>query len=367
MTIEQRTHSRYRIRRTHGGRRYEHTLHGSFHDAQAIDMAMALSLKSYGVWPPPPDSRLNGLLPTPANMKSAARNDAATLRAAFDRARIGDWATSAYGPAAIARSKHIVEYFEQTGKPHLEDLGTAELTNLVTYLRGLGKSPSTLKGYLSCLSKMFREARKSPALTLYRPDFPAISCRRRRERILSAEEEGAMRTYFKSKGEHEMLDFCELAIETGFRQGEGLRLLVRNARALGDAARAHIAIDIGKTDRSAGTVPLTKLALDIVQRRVAMAKSKPQALLFPNMTAGRVQRMWNEFREHLGLSADPGFTFHCLRHTACSRLFDEGLDAMTVKDFMRHEDLQTTMRYRKTSTRPVEACRSALDARRNRG
>lgn len=37
------------------------------------------------------------------------------------------------------------------------------------------------------------------------------------------------------------------------------------------------------------------------------------------------------------------FTPHQLRHTYCSMLYDAGVDVLTAKELMGHEDVQTTL------------------------
>jgi site-specific recombinase XerD len=37
------------------------------------------------------------------------------------------------------------------------------------------------------------------------------------------------------------------------------------------------------------------------------------------------------------------FTWHCLRHTYATILYDAGVDVLTAKDLLGHEDVKTTL------------------------
>lgn len=49
----------------------------------------------------------------------------------------------------------------------------------------------------------------------------------------------------------------------------------------------------------------------------------------------------NDIRKSQGIVIDA--TFHCLRHTYCTLLYEAGVDVLEAKEFMGHSDIQTTL------------------------
>ena len=57
-----------------------------------------------------------------------------------------------------------------------------------------------------------------------------------------------------------------------------------------------------------------------------------------------------------------GVTFHTLRHTCASHLVMAGVDLVTVKEILRHKDIQVTMRYSHLSPDHKKSAVDALEA-----
>lgn len=278
-----------------------------------------------------------------------------TLRAAFERAERAAWADTAYGPTGIRRGGYVVAYFEEAGKPGLEDIGSAEIDGLRTYLKAKGLKPSTVNQYLSALASLYTHAAQSPELTRYRPAIHFAKIKEKRNRTLSDHEELAMFAYYAS--DSVMLDIATIALDAGLREGEVLRLTSLDGAALDDAEAAAVIVRTGKSNSSAAAVALTDRAAAVIKRRSAMVG--PGQRLF-QVSKSTVIRRWNNFRDHMKLGHDTGFTFHCLRHTTCTRVVDSGLDVEAAQRFLRHGHIGTTLKYVKSSARRTRGARDAL-------
>ena len=55
--------------------------------------------------------------------------------------------------------------------------------------------------------------------------------------------------------------------------------------------------------------------------------------------------IWQKARKDLGYEKKKFYTLHLCRHTCASRLVQRGVPLLLVKDWLGHEDIQTTMIY----------------------
>lgn len=282
------------------------------------------------------------------------------LRAAYRRTIKGCWSGGPYASIGKTRATYCMEYFEDLGKPHLEDIETDDVDELRRHLtEDLRFAPSTVNQYLCALRSLYGAAAEEPPLTTYAPKFRYLPIRQRRNRTLSDEEETKMLAYFDER-DAEMLDIVTLAVDTALRESELLRLREGDGLHLDDPEMAAVAVRVGKNDPSAADVPLTPRAAEVIRRRSrSVGKGEP---LF-KISRRTLVRRWDQFRQHIGLSKDKGFTFHCLRHTACTRVADSGLGVSAAQDFLRHGSADTTMRYIKASAHRSREARDVLARR----
>lgn len=64
-----------------------------------------------------------------------------------------------------------------------------------------------------------------------------------------------------------------------------------------------------------------------------------------SLEAAQAQNAWRWVRSEMKLKHDEQFVLHCLRHTTCTRLLNNGIDLITIKEWMGHADIKTTMIY----------------------
>ena len=86
-------------------------------------------------------------------------------------------------------------------------------------------------------------------------------------------------------------------------------------------------------------VPLSTAAVDVL---TALQRSERDDGVFPGLTAEAVKRA---FMRACARANIEGLHFHDLRHEATSRLFERGLDAMSVATITGHKTLQMLKRY----------------------
>jgi integrase len=173
-----------------------------------------------------------------------------------------------------------------------------------------------------------------------------------RIRWFSEDELASMDTFFAD--DPDFLDLVHVAVDTGFRFGELIRVTPRDFNP--STGKLSTWVTKGDTPRS---VPLTPRAREIVlKRRVNVRDWEP---LFPlTLNSSAVSRRMRAWKEWLKLPADDEAVFHSFRHTTCSRLVQRGVSLPVVQKWMGHATIQTTMRYAHLAPNAFEDALKAL-------
>lgn len=223
------------------------------------------------------------------------------------------------------------------------DRPAASLTQqeLAAFLESRQTSPATFNRYRATLSMIYREAIRNG----WAEKNPARLIRAKKEgsgriRFLSDEEEKELRKVIAAEYLERNLNEFEVALHTGMRRSEQFTLdwLQTDLRA----QRIHLLRTKNGSDR---TIPLNSVALQALQRQHAISGESDRVFV----TEGgkpfirKAIRRW--FDEALVKAKIRDFTWHCLRHTFCSRLVMAGVPLKTVQELMGHKTIQMTARY----------------------
>ena len=152
-----------------------------------------------------------------------------------------------------------------------------------------------------------------------------------KERVLSQEEEEALLGGARASRQPKLVPFIILALNTGLRRGELLRLEWRDV----DLEHRALVVQRSKSGKSR-RVPLNSVAMGAVEELQPEAAGR----LFDFGT--QVSKTTTKAAERAGLV---GVTLHTCRHTFCSRLVARGADLVTVQTLAGHATIVTTMRY----------------------
>jgi integrase len=152
----------------------------------------------------------------------------------------------------------------------------------------------------------------------------------KRSRRLEPGELEIITDYCKAPQQHELLNVIILAIETGMRRGEILRLSEDHFNC---AART-LYIPLTKTGHPR-TIPLTSKAVAIV------SNLEPNQLVYSKSMEG-FQSAWQRLIKRTGIV---DLRFHDLRHEAISRFFEMGLSVPEVALISGHRDYRMLQRY----------------------
>ena len=156
-----------------------------------------------------------------------------------------------------------------------------------------------------------------------------------KERILSREEE--IRLLEASSGH--LKSILIFALNTGMRRGEILNLKWNQI----DLESRKIRVDMTKSDR----IRFVSINTDLFQELLVLKNNNHlSAHVFANPETGQpFKDVKNAFYSACKRAQIGQLRFHDLRHTFASRLVENGVDLITVKELLGHSTVKTTERY----------------------
>lgn len=239
----------------------------------------------------------------------------------------------------------IIKDFGETRLLHTIDVKALDIWT--DKLKERGNSNATINRKMTCLSMCFKWA-QSRGYDVQKPRMDRLKESTGRIRYLSDSEEDKLLSFLLSKNRQDVHDAVVLMLDSGCRLGELLRMRAKDYTKA-DTDRGRITLWDTKNGRSR-TQPLTKRADAIL----AKLKDAGADRLFPYKSSW-IRHIWNEAKEHLGLSDDSQFVPHCLRHTYASRLAQRGVAIQVIQQLMGHDTISVTMRYAHLSRGNLDA------------
>jgi len=179
-----------------------------------------------------------------------------------------------------------------------------------------------------------------------------------RIRVVSEEEEEGVLKYLKFLGKDDEYDAVVVLRDTGMRVGELRRLQWRDITQANGRTYATIWESKGDVSR---TIPLKQRTVETLEAR-RTDEAQPHWKIFEFSERG-FNTTWDRAREHLGLSEDPEFVPHALRHTVASELVRAGASLPSVMKFMGHKSIRTTMKYAHLAPSDLDSALDLLEAK----
>jgi integrase len=269
--------------------------------------------------------------------KAEAVNAVPTLASLLETVVEPYWRTRKAGKGLIENGQHVVALLG--GTRLCSSLTVHDADRVRAHYRGKGRSEATVNRKLAALSVIVKFAHERGYLD--RKFSVGITKERNsgRKRTISLEEEARMVAYCQSMGEGDLLDYIVVSLDTGFRQGEVLKIRAQ------DAGRAFLRTYDTKNGRSR-SVPLSERAKATLERRVKGLA--PDARVFPQQAQWLLDH-WHAMRTWMGIGRDEDFVPHAMRHTFVTRLLEAGVDIKTVQELAGHESITTTQGYAHSS------------------
>lgn len=205
-----------------------------------------------------------------------------------------------------------------------------------------GKSPQTVKHELNCLNIAFNLAMKEWDWINYNPCLKVSKPRVNNQilRWLTPEEEERLMKASRGYLNGQLPDIITVALHTGMRQGEILRLKWKDI----DLFRRTITVMQSKTHEPK-TIPMTDTLFNLLLSKSKVVSMSGYVFHTGNGTRILQTNLQREFWKALKKAGIENFRFHDLRHTFATRLVQNGVDLYTVARLLGHKDVKTTQRY----------------------
>lgn len=198
--------------------------------------------------------------------------------------------------------------------------------------------PATINKEIGILRRMFNIAidnnwmLKNPALK--RSVKPMVVDNTEKKIITAQEEERLLAACTGECAYLKPIILC--ALHSAMRKTEILSLEWKNV----DLENRIITILVQK-NRKKSYIPISNTLLKEFKKLYAKKSSK---YVFVNpLTNQPYVNIRNTFNKVLKQANITDFTFHALRHTACTRLLEQGVSIDVVKEIMRHSNIQITL------------------------
>jgi site-specific recombinase XerD len=269
-----------------------------------------------------------------------------TLQQGFDKALRTHWTTKKspetpeYNYNRLvgigAKDERVVHLDPQAT---LSEISKALVWDAIGSMREVGYPDSTINRSMSALRKILTLARDEWEVIESFPKVPHFKESRGRIRFLQDElgEEQVITDWFRAKGDIDMAEFIEVLLDTGCRVSEVLKLEPKDVQLF---TRKLMLWNTKNGEWAAQDLP--DRSLQIFTRRYKLAGSP-----FEGLTRHAAIHRFQTMKKHCGFENDDELCLHTMRHTTASRLVISGMDIRRVQHFMRHENIETTLRYAK--------------------
>ena len=211
--------------------------------------------------------------------------------------------------------------------------------------KGKPLSDKSKRHYAGLLSHVFNTAIEKWRIDISNPmlhiDWPSLT-RGRCRRLENDEEERLFQEIRKSRNRL-LLPFVVMAIETGSRRGELLKLEWDDVKLLPDCGSALLRNTKNGDDR---VIPLSGSCVEILSKLPRPIKG---GRVFP---VESFRTAWEEACQRAGIV---DLHIHDLRHESISRLFELGLNVLEVASISGHKTLSILRDY--THLRPQKLAR----------
>ena len=255
-----------------------------------------------------------------------------TLKDALEQTYNDSWAHGKDAEKALATAHRVLDYFGATTP--IQDITYGDVQAFRTHLRKIGNANGTINRKTAALSSMLSTSIKYGWIATA-PKLGKLPEYRGRIRVITPHEEDRLIALLNLWGKYDHADAVIVFIEMGFRMSELWHLQSRDVNF--HTGLIHIWENKTEKPRS---LPMSDVVLNIMKRRVSAHPDRP----FP-YDNGWMRNVWDRAKAEMDLEGDKEFIPYALRHTAASRLLNEGMKIGELMAWLGHKTISVTMRY----------------------
>lgn len=249
------------------------------------------------------------------------------------------------------KAQEIIQYFGKS----MKQVSTKELREfLMKYLREEKKlEKQSVNYYNSVIRFMYDVVLDYP---INQKQLPMYKKKRRLPKILREDE---LNIFFDACYSYMYKTIFMLIYGTGLRISEAVDIRVKDI----DSKNMRLFVRNGKGEIERYTV-LPEKSLEMLRKYYEMYKpNHKDGYLFLNefgnpLKVGRLREHFREYRRKAGISED--FIVHSLRHSFATKLVEEGIPLVQVKELLGHRCIRSTMTYVHVATN-MQKVKSPLD------
>lgn len=240
-------------------------------------------------------------------------------------------------------------------EPRVDTITTQNLRKYVTYLKQHKKyANETVRRKINSLSSFFNFLLETEYID--KNPMAPIKAPKKEQRIPVYIKENELRRLLEAPEkyarfpEHRLRDkiMIELLVFTGARRAEVLALNFDDV----DFGKKTITILKGKGNKQRIVPLIEPLATDLWEYLQTRLPLSNRAILISDtgnrMSVSNFQNLFRRYLEKSGLG-NKGYTIHKCRHSFASLLYQNGVDIISIKELLGHEDLNSTKIYTHTS------------------
>ncbi len=261
---------------------------------------------------------------------------------------------------------------ESCSKLHLEDIDRKDILAFMSHLKAKKNGPRTLANRVGYLKRFFSSV--SLEWPLHKSDKPRYT-----EKVVSAYSEDEIQALL-AVADREESEIIQFFLFTGAREQEVQYATWRDVDLDARTFTVSEKLDLGFTpkDKEEGAIPIPDSLVDLLRAR--RARFPHSRLIFTN-TEGNPQGHFLRILKRLGLRAglNCGHCYNrrklcCAKHAVCTRFelhrlrktfatmhHEGGVSARTIQRWLRHSDLETTLRYLAASDDKSEKTRELVN------
>ena len=234
------------------------------------------------------------------------------------------------------KAKETIEYFK---KP-MEEVTTKELREFfMKYLREQKKLSERSSNYYNSVIRFIYDVVLDKPINY--KQIPMYKKKRKLPKILSEEE---LKVFFNCCENYQYKTIFMMIYGSGLRISEAVAIRIEDV----DSENMRLFVRNGKGERERYTV-LPEASLEMLRKCYKIYKPKhPEGYLFLNregkpLKSERLRVFFRRYRRKAGI--DDGFIVHSLRHSFATKLVEEGVPLVQVKELLGHSCIRSTMTY----------------------
>ena len=234
------------------------------------------------------------------------------------------------------RAKEIIEYFGKS----MELVEVKELRSyLMRYLKDEKKLTETSINYYNNTIRFIYDVVIDKPLN--KRQLPLYRVKRQLPKILSYDE---LEKFFNTCSDYRYKTIFMMIYGSGLRISEATYLRVEDI----DSDNMRLFVRNGKGERERYTV-LPEASLEMLRKCYKMYKPKhPDGYMFLNregnpLKSERLREFFRRYRRRAGIN--DSFIVHSLRHSFATKLVEEGVPLVQVKELLGHSCIRSTMTY----------------------